>query len=337
MQFFENMKYLYALFIGFVLFSCSPIEPEQDLFEYFWKTMDKNYVYFDEKGVNWDSVHSVYYPRTRNLTEKELVPVFQEIINLFKDNHLWIETKDTAIYYPLQIATVVDSLAYGGFPYEYYSQPTHIDGDNESYIVIYQLNNNIVYVIVLSFSNMEFDYRKFNSLMQQFSYSKGIILDLRANDGGSGSEMTDLAACFFVGNRTIYYSKAKIGAGHNDFSDPTPITATGFGYISDKIPVVVLCGSTTYSAGNFFVGIMKYLPNITVIGTKTGGGGSGRWVKIMPNGWKLYYPATPSYDIKMNSLEPGVEPDITINATREELLENPCLVNETAYNYLLNK
>ncbi|MCL1867683.1 MAG: hypothetical protein FWF72_01865 [Paludibacter sp.] len=70
------MKYFSVVLFSIFLLSCSPIEQENDLFVYFWETMNKNYVFFEEKGVNWDSVYSVYYPRTRNITEREYIPVF---------------------------------------------------------------------------------------------------------------------------------------------------------------------------------------------------------------------------------------------------------------------
>lgn len=317
------------------LVCCSPIEQEDDLFVAFWKTMDKDYVYFDEKNVNWDSVYSVYYPKTRNITENEYIKNFQEIVNLFKDGHLFLKIKDSIIYYNRPISTV-DSFSLS-FPNEYYSQPPHIYYENsELPIAIIQFTNNIIYIHAPTFVS-RFDYYKFVTLLNTFSYSKGIILDLRANRGGMINNCINLTACFFEGTRTLLYEKHKIGAGHNDFSDLIAITADGWGFVDKSIPIVVLCGNSTYSAGNFCVGIMKYLPNVTVIGTTTGGGGSGRPGTYLPDGWILYYPYAPSYDIKMNSLEAGVEPHIKIEATKEQMQENPYIVSETAYNYLLSK
>ncbi|MCL1867684.1 MAG: S41 family peptidase [Paludibacter sp.] len=254
---------------------------------------------------------------------------------MFKDGHLFIYAKDTVILYNAPVSTV-DSFSSGGFNMQYYSEPIHRESDNESWILIEQLKNNIIYVDVPAFSSV-FHYQKFHLLINQFSYSNGIILDLRANGGDDPVNCIDLAACFFTETRTMWFQKFKAGAGHNDFSEITPITATGFGFVDKNIPVVVLCGSYTYSAANYFVGIMKYLPNVTVIGVKTGGGGSARINKLMPNGWRLYYPYTPAYDIQMNSLEKGVEPHITIEATAEQLQQNHYLVFETAYNYLINQ
>jgi hypothetical protein len=79
------MKQLLISIPFFLLFSCSPIETEDDLFVSFWETMDKNYVFFEEKGVNWDSVYNVYYPQTRNISKGEYLAVFQDIIDLFQE------------------------------------------------------------------------------------------------------------------------------------------------------------------------------------------------------------------------------------------------------------
>ncbi|GHT18537.1 peptidase S41 [Bacteroidia bacterium] len=293
--------------------------------------MDKNYVFFEEKGVNWDSVHSVYFPRTRNLTDKDYIPVFQELISIFKDGHLCIETTDRMINYELPFS-VVDSFSSGGAPQQYFYEPI-LQTSNKMFWGL-QLKENIAYIEIATF-NETFDYKKFDSVINRFSCSNGIILDVRSNSGGMSVGVVDLAACFFTENRTLWYQRGKTGAGHNDFSDYYSISAKGFGFVDKNIPVVLLTGGRTYSAANYFAGIMKYLPNVTVIGTKTGGGGSARTATIMPNGWKLYYPYTPACDIQMNSLEKGVEPHIKIEATKAELQENPHLVFETAYNYLL--
>jgi C-terminal processing protease CtpA/Prc len=149
----------------------------------------------------------------------------------------------------------------------------------------------------------------------------------------------DIVSSFFNGVRTVCYEKHKIGKGHNDFTDYFPIQINGRGIIDENIPVVILTNKRTYSAANFFVANMKYFPNVTVMGTTTGGGGSPRQTSVLPNGWTYTFPCSRSYDIRYNSLEQGVTPHIEIVLTEEMKQEmrqtgiDP--VFKTAYEYLL--
>ena len=339
------MKHFSASLIIFLFLSCSPIEREGDLFVSFWKFMDKNYVFFDLKGVDWDSVFSVYYPRTRNITYEEYIVVFQEIIDLFRDGHLILVSPfGMLIWYGIteNHGTNVDFRSLFCVPENLMVNPVDMFADDAYFRephYLLQLKNDITYITFStgSLTHKRFDSARFARDIENYSFSNGIIFDLRLSGGGSGRHLSEWVACFFAGTRTIWYQRNKIGAGRNDFSDFIPITANGLNIISQDIPVVVLSGIRAYSAGNFIVGAMKHLPNVTVIGTKTGGGGSARRAALMPEGWILHYPFTPSYDIKRNSLEPYVAPHIEITATDEELEENPHLVFEFAYNYLLNR
>ena len=66
------MKKLYIILIGLVALtavSCErafmtkdePSDPVS-VFEYLWNRVDQQYVFFDIKGVDWDSVHTVFRP-----------------------------------------------------------------------------------------------------------------------------------------------------------------------------------------------------------------------------------------------------------------------------------
>jgi hypothetical protein len=141
---------------------------------------------------------------------------------MLKDGHLAIETKDTLIKYDAPLS-IVDSFSSGDVPRQYYCEPIHQAGTKMFWMQ--QLKENITYITVITFSE-SFDEQEFHSTINQFSYSKGIILDLRSNAGGMTIGIIDLAACFFQGTRTMWYQRGKVGAGHNDFSDYYSITAT---------------------------------------------------------------------------------------------------------------
>jgi len=333
------MKKHLLLFIGILLISSCSFEEEHctDPFEFFWREMDRKYVYFEEKGVDWNAVYNTYKPRAAVANEEELVQIFQKIINLLKDGHVWIETQDRSIaYYGYQDESEVFYISFNGYEPAQWKE----DCFGDTYCII-QLKNDIIYIGFHSAFCSCFDVNKFQNIIQDYSFTKGIIIDIRTNGGGSVNALGELASCFATGQRTILYQRNKTGHGHNDFSDYFPISGTGRGIISENIPIVLLTGSYSYSAANSFAAIMKTLPNVRLMGMPTGGGGSVRFSLIMPNGWTMYYSRAPVYDLQYNSLEPGVTPHDYIPTTVEDveiaIQTGVYRLMESAYQYLMSR
>jgi len=328
-------KYLLLLFVIWLSFSCS-FEEEHctDPFEFFWREMDRKYVYFEEKGVDWNAVYNTYKPLAAVANEEELVQIFQEVINLLKDGHVLIHTPDRSISYDYRDTSEVlfnDLRQY---------EPTQEEWWGNSYSIV-QLKNDIIYIgFHYTFCSC-FDIDRFRNIIQNYSFSKGIIIDIRSNGGGNVNAVGEFASCFGTGERTVLYQRNKTGHGHNDFSDYFPIRGTGRGIISDNIPIVLLTGSYSYSAATHFAAVMKSLPNVRLMGMPTGGGGSVRFSLIMPNGWTMYYSRAPVYDLQYNSLEPGVTPHDYIPTTAEDveivIQTGVYKLMESAYQYLMSR
>ena len=68
------------------------------------------------------------------------------------------------------------------------------------------------------------------------------------------------------------YIQHKTGKGHSDFSDPEPIYLEPSNSIRWQKKVMLLTNRHSYSATNDFVNAMRYFPNVTLVGDKTGGG-----------------------------------------------------------------
>ena len=95
-------------------------------------------------------------------------------------------------------------------------------------------------------------------------------------------------------------------------------------------PVAVLTNRRTYSAANSFVMFVKHLPQVIVVGDKTGGGAGLPFSSELPNGWSLRFSACPMYDINMVCTESGIEPDVHADITSEDYARNRDTIIETA-------
>ncbi|MDR1975059.1 MAG: hypothetical protein LBQ31_10410 [Bacteroidales bacterium] len=299
--------------------------------------MDQKYPYFDEKNVDWNSIYGRYYSRTRNASTEEYLQVFQEIIDSLRDGHVWLKAENTVLYYDSPVAEIDGYYTWFSNIYQYGIATTQHNPEVDKCYSTLQLKGDILYMQY--YTSPKFHADTFEQLIKTYSYKNGIIIDVRLN--GGGQEPVELISCFFNGVKTVRYEKHKKGKGHNDFTDYFPIQITGRGTIDGNIPVVILTSKQTYSAANFFVADMKYLDNVTIIGTTTGGGGSPRQTYILPNGWIYASPCSRSYDIKYNSIESGVTPHIEIVLTpemKEEMrLTGIDPVFKAAYQYLLDK
>ena len=126
----------------------------------------------------------------------------------------------------------------------------------------------------------------------------------------------------------------KTGPDHNDFSTPKEVYIEPSDGIRWQKKVAVLTNRRSYSATNDFVNSMKQFPNVTIIGDKTGGGSGLPFSSEIPNGWSIRFSASPMFDPQMNQLEFGIDPDVKVDMTTEDIQRGKDTIIETACNLL---
>ena len=128
----------------------------------------------------------------------------------------------------------------------------------------------------------------------------------------------------------------KTGPGHDDFSDPVPVYLEPSTGIRWQKKAVVLANRRSFSATNDFVNCMRQLPLVTIVGDKTGGGSGLPFSSEIPNGWSIRFSASPMYDTDMNHLEFGIDPDIKVDMTSEDMQRGKDTMIEKACEILKN-
>ena len=66
----------------------------------------------------------------------------------------------------------------------------------------------------------------------------------------------------------------------------------------------------------------KAIPNFTLVGQVTGGGGGGNAGYELSNGWVVAISVSDFLDVEGNTVELGVVPDIAIENTQEDIQNN---------------
>ena len=332
------MKHILLLFIfvsGMFFPSCiredvSGNTPESN-FESLWKIIDEQYCFLDYKnqeyGLDWNEVHSRYAQRiTPSMTSAELFEVLSDMVNELRDGHVNLSSAlATSQYrawfdsYPRNFSDSIQSI---------YLKKDYVNSSGLTYQI---LENNIGYIYCSSFSNGIGD-GNLDQTLYELRLCDGLIVDVRNNGGGNLTTAQKLAARFTNEKTLVGYMCHKTGPGHNDFSTPKEVYIEPSDGIRWQKKVAVLTNRRSYSATNDFVNSMKQFPNVTIIGDKTGGG-SGLPSEI-PNGWSIRFSASPMFDPQMNQLEFGIDPDVKVDMTTEDIQRGKDTIIETACNLL---
>ena len=321
------MRSVYSLLcflIGLVSFtSCITQEVEEDTkrgnFEALWHTLDQHYCFFDYKakeyGLDWNKVYEEYSQRIDGqMTERQLFEVLSEMTYELRDGHVNLfAAHNTARY----------GAWYDDFPMNYSDSLEHKylgkanEFDAAAGLKYRILDDNIGYIRCSTFSMM-FGNGNLHEMMLKLAACDGLIVDIRHNGGGMLTAAEKLASLFI--NETIIgaYMCHKTGGGHDEFSSPRPIEIKPFEGLRWQKPVAILTNRRTYSAANSFVMYLKGLPQVRIIGDRTGGGAGMPFSSELPNGWSIRFSACPMFNRQMECTEMGIDPDIKTDITSED-------------------
>ena len=324
----------------FMLMSCS--EDSADLrtntpqgnFEALWNIIDTRYCYFDEKDIDWQGVRDKLQPRADNIRQGDhwaLFYLLSDMLDTLRDSHVNLYTPFDMSHYDDRYADYPQCFSSSLiFHDKYLGSDYHIAGG-----LYYQYLRDSVGYVRYSSMNTAISVANIAYVFNYFQRARGIIIDLRGNPGGSLNYSELLASSFMESDTEVGYRRHKTGTGHTQFSSPQKITlkpsATQW-----LRPAVLLADRGTYSAANHCVLCMSYAPKVTIIGCKSGGGGALPMSYELPNGWLVRLSSVPMYDMNMNSIEDGIEPDITLPLDIELARQGTDNLIETAIDHILS-
>lgn len=275
-------------------------------FEALWTIIDEHYCFLDQKGIDWDAVHSTYARRIGpEMTREELFLVCADMLDELRDGHVNLSAPFNTSYYrkwwsdyPQNFSARLIEESYFNFNYR-----------QSSGMLFGILQDNIGYIYYSSFSN-PIGEGNLDNVLYFLKNTQGLIIDVRDNGGGDLTNVKTLVSRFISEPTVVGYISHKTGPGHSDFSEPYEITynPADVGRIRWGKPVVVLANRSTFSAANNFVSIMKLLPGVKVVGATTGGGSGMPFSSELPCGWSVRFSACSMLDANRESTEFGVEP-----------------------------
>lgn len=315
-------------------------------YEVFWKLVDENYCFLGNnygytKNVDWKKVYNDMMPRVEAAaSEEELLDIMGESIDFLKDGHVWIDTKFKhrgcyTFYYDENGVRYPDNFISGLIP-EKYLDYTYKTRNGHRYGVITRGGKNFFYLHHAEFIK-DLNNEDIEMMLPHIAEADGFIYDIRTNPGGNAQLAHTVAGRFVKEKTLVGYDVVKTGKGYDELTEPSPVyvVPNRKGPNWAHIKTTVLTNRDVYSTANMFASFMKEVPNATVIGGITGGGGGQPTSYYLPNGWVITMSAQRmSLDVNKVHIEGGVKPDIEVTITPEDVTNKVDTILEKALEVL---
>lgn len=285
------------------------------MFDEFWATFDREYSYFGYKGVNWDSLRTVFRPRAvAAASEAALIPVLKDMIAPLRDLHAWFVSPDGRVDFTFAPGTVVnwDPFVWSRLTSTCnfaYARPElgHCTMLGFGYVFIRNWNDN-------SFTIADLD-----AVIDRYRDAPGIIIDVRPNAGGLDALALALAGRFAANQTTIGYVQFRNGPDHDDFGEQIARRVSPRGTFQFLKPVIVLAGRGSYSSNETFISAMRELPSVTIMGDTTGGS-SGNPAQHRLGAWQYSVPRWIEWTADRRVIEwNGIPPDVFVRWDQNEV------------------
>lgn len=270
--------------------------------------IDSRYCFFADKDIDWQATAADYRKQINSETDiLELFSICSEMLNELKDGHVNLSSNFNTSYYrawwtdyPQDFNLRTLQQYYLDFDY----------GSTSGMLYKYFPEQNAGYIYYPSFSSgiseLNLDY-----VLAILYNADTLIIDIRNNGGGLLTNIDVLIGRLIDREIPGGSITHKTGPGHQEFSKPYYFT---FKTASEKRvhflnkPVYILTNRSCYSAANAFTAVAKSLPNVKIIGARTGGGGGLPFSSELPNGWSIRFSASPLYGPDGEITEFGIDP-----------------------------
>ena len=158
---------------------------------------------------------------------------------------------------------------------------------------------------------------------------EGLILDLRGNPGGWLNEAVLTTGLFLPQNSLVLIERFKDQTERPYFSSNMPV--------STDVPMVVLVDGGSASASEILAGALQDAGRAVLVGETTFGKGSVQWPHELSNGAELRVTVARWFTPDDRAIHgEGLEPDITVELTIEDLEAERDPQLERAVEYLLS-
>jgi carboxyl-terminal processing protease len=268
-------------------------------FEYLWSETDRRYALFGVKGIDWNAEYEAHRPAISDgMSDDELWAALCGTLAALNDNHVHLLAPGREAF---GAGSLNQRPAFPDSTFDRYSADVRAltNLDESAYlenVVHPNAEDSLVYgkiradrtpgrtlgyILLRSCVGLE---NELDAAMTALSNADGMILDLRFNPGGEDYFIQWVACCFAQERALFLTSRARNGAGHDDFEAPREwyLEPRANGYAG---PVAVLQNAYTHSAAESLVLAFRVTDQAVTVGERTSGAYSNMLWRQLPNGW----------------------------------------------------
>jgi C-terminal processing protease CtpA/Prc len=309
-----------------VFLGSDPDSSPKEIFNGIWNDFNETYALFDVRGIDWNEAYKTYSPEIRADTNSyRLFRVCAEMLDGLNDPHVKLTApfgnsgslEDSDDQEPLNLKNIQSRLKNQGV----------FAGDEMFLYGTFTSKPRVGYIYIKSFlsGKVELAYgpvqawaEEIDGIVQSLADTDYIILDLRGNSGGLGSNAEHVAARFISVQKDYIKVSTKNGPGRNDFSAPVPYTIKPAARRYTK-PIILLTDNRTVSAGERFTMALKTQEHVIHAGETTCGAFSAKIVRPVINGWEYSMSVQKVTGINGECYEgKGIAPDEEHRVTGQE-------------------
>jgi len=327
-------KLFYTFFTILLLLSVKSFAQNDPVavFNQVWNAYDTLYSGFAVKDIKWDKLYKIYRPQiNENTSESELFDITTQMLRHLNDNHVQIATENPERHFSAGLfGYLFDDIGFDSTLSILTSLPISKRYFKHGLKTVNKfsygwLQDSIAYFHFGEFKNLKATQEAMDTIIQYFSASRAMIIDVRRNKGGD-DKIGKLIADYFADKKRMYMiTSEKNGAGHNDFGENHKWFIEPNATVQYLDPVILLIDNTSFSAAENFALAMREIPNVKLVGDFTAGGFADSEWRTLACGWNVCIPYSlftdkngfcwegigipPDYRIKNNPTKPITEID----------------------------
>lgn len=292
-----------------------PSPPSADFasqFDSLWTTFDQQYSYFDYKHIDWNALRDRFRPMAIAAGDQaSFISVVREMLSTLHDQHVIIRSPGGAVTLTYDPGYFVnwDRTVWQ----QYLARGTWTQGRGDWG---HGTLNGTAYIQIGAWNGTNFSASDFDAALENYRNAARLILDVRMNGGGDDQIAFQVAGRFATSSVTTGYFKIRRGPGHSDFGSLTTRTLSPRGSWQFTRPVLVLIGRRCLSSNESFISAMRQLPNVTLVGDRTGGGSANPETFPLAGGWSYTVSRWIEYTADMEVIEDvGIAPQVVVPAS----------------------
>lgn len=280
-------------------------------FDLFWSRFDRNYSYFEYKGIDWAAAREEFRPRAAELASRDqLIDLLLEVTAPLKDGHVWLTAPDGR-----KVPTFTPT-AFVNWDRGVWERRVRAAGWRQGAGWGWAGFGDIPYVAIETWNRETIDVDAIDTTLEGFRDAPALIIDVRMNGGGSNSHAYAVAGRFTSQPVLGAYYQYRDGPAHDDFTELTPHILEPRGPWQFEKPVALLVGRGVFSSSEDFVSAMRELPHVTVIGDTTGGSSGNPKAFDLGGGWSFTVSRWIAFTADLEVIEwQGIPPDIEVPAS----------------------